>query len=251
MKKAAFSAISIFIILTLVLVLKTEKHPMTKNKENFNSDSKAMKLELAIENNDAKGVAQAVQEGADPDIQGPNGLSPLMAAVGQFKTSAAGELLRLGADPDITDHEGDSAVTLAVRAYKKDPGLLEMLINAGGNPNALFPDKSPAIEYFLNDRNFKGAEALIEAGADINALTRAKRPLIISHGIRENWDVVWFLIECGARYNYPDEAFTWQEIFSTPKTTPPDSPLWPFKMKVWQFLKKNNQNVPEKIEELK
>ncbi len=191
---------------------------MAENSNRFVQTPEAVRLARAVENNDAKGVAQAIQEGADPNI---------------------------------TDNEGDSAVTLAVRAYKKDPGLLEMVMNAGGNPNALFPDKSPALEYFLNDRNFKGAETLIEAGADINALSRARRPLIISHGIRENWDVVWFLIECGARYNYPDEAFTWQEIFSTPKTTPPDSPLWPFKVKVWQFLKKNNQNVPEKIEELR
>jgi hypothetical protein len=43
---------------------------------------------------------------------------------------------------------------------------------------------------------------------------------------------------------------TWAKIFSTPAVTPPDSPLWPYKVKVWHLLKGKKQAVPPTIDDL-
>ncbi len=232
------------------LLLLGNRESEGKKMKYFGQAPKAVQLENAIENDDAKGVAQAIFQGVNPNTKGLYGVTPIIMAVGQLKAQAASELLRLGANPNTTDDEGDNAVTLAVRAYKKKPKLLKMVMDSGGNPDILFPDNTPVIEYFLNGREYEGARYLIDSGANIDARTRAKRPLIISHGLRENWDVVWTLLQFGAKYDYPHEAFTWQDIFSTPDTTPPDSPLWPFKVKAWKFLKENKQIVPKNIEAL-
>ncbi len=235
------------LLLFCSLLLLGNRESEGRKMKYFDQVPKAVQLENAIEHDDAKGVAQAIFQGANPNTKGAYGVTPIIMAVGQLKAQAAFELLRLGADPNITDDEGDNAVTLAVRAYKEKPKLLKMVMDSGGNPNILFPDNTPVIEYFLNAREYKGARHLINSGANIDARTRAKRPLIISHGLRENWDVVWTLLQCGVKYDYPHEIFTWQDIFSAPDTTPPDSPLWPFKVKVWKFLKENKQIVPKNI----
>ncbi len=250
MRNAIFAAIILFTTSVFFLVLVGSKKSMTENLKYFGLTPEECHLEQAINNDDARGVAQSITQGVNPNIKGLHGTTPLIMSVAKLKKRAASELLRLGADPNIADNGGDSAVTLAVMAYEKEPELLKMIMKSQGNPNALLPDKNPIIEYFLSARNFKGARFLAESGANINARTRAKRPLIISHGIRENWDVVWTLIELGAKYSYPKENFTWKEIFSNPDATPPDSPLWPLKVKVWKFLKGKKQIVPEKIEDL-
>jgi hypothetical protein len=223
---------------------------MNHNVKYFKKNDAETVLEQAIEQDDAAGIVQAVSQGADPNTRGLYNITPLMMAVGKIKPLAAAELLRQGGKPNLFDDEKDNAVTLAIRAYKKEPKLLRMVLEAGGDPNTLFPDNSPSIEYFLDDHNYDGACYLAEAGADINARTRAGRPIIISNGIRQEWDAVWALLELGAEYDYPDEPITWEKIFSTPNVTPPDSPLWPYKVKVWKFLKQHNQDVPEKIDNL-
>ncbi len=130
----------------------------------FGQTPETTQLERAIDNDDAKGVAQAISTGADPNTKGLHGVTPIIMAVGKLKKQAAAELLRQGAKPNITDIEGDNAVTLSVRAYKREPQLLEMVMSSGGDPNSRFPDGNPVIEYFLNDRNFKGAGYLNDSG---------------------------------------------------------------------------------------
>ena len=239
----------IIILFCSLLVLDNQKSE-GKNMKYFGQTPETMQLERAIDNDDAKGVAQAISKGADPNTKGLHGVTPIIMAVGKLKKQAAAELLRQGAKPNITDIEGDNAVTLSVRAYKREPQLLEMVMASGGDPNSRFPDGNPVIVYFLNDLNFKGAEYLKDRGADIDAENRARDPLIMSYGIQEDWEVVWFLLDSGVAYDYTHGPYRWQKIFKTPDVTPPDSPLWPFKVKVWKFLKEKRYNVPETIEDL-
>ncbi len=216
----------------------------------FKKSSAESALERAIEHDDAVGIAKAIKDGANPNTRGLHGVTPLIMAVGKLKKQAVAELLRYGASTELRDNERDNAVTLAVRAYKREPQLLDMVLKAGGDPNTLFPNDDPVIVRFLNDFNFEAVRYLKNAGANIDARNKSEDPLVISYGISEDWDAVWTLLELGAKYNYPNESFSWQDTFSTPDPTPPDSPLWPYKVKVWKFLKQNGQAVPNTIEEL-
>lgn len=224
----------------------------TKGKETMyftNNDAEKL-LERAINADDAGGVADAISKGAKSNTIGLYGVTPLIMAVGKLKTMATAELLRHGADPQTRDLEKDNAMTLAVRAYHKNPKLLQLLIEAGGDPDTLFVNENPIIMRFLTDYNFDAVRFLARQGANINAKTRSDDPLVLSYGLSEDWDAVWTLIELGAEYDYPHERFSWMELFSNPNRHGPDSPIWPYKVKVWKFLKEKGIVVPEKIDDL-
>jgi hypothetical protein len=207
-------------------------------------------LEQAIDQNDADLVARAIQRGANPNLRGLHGVTPLLMAVGKLKPRAAAELLRQGADTGERDAEGDNAVTLAVRAYQKNPDLLRLIIDGGGDPNTLLANGNPIAVSLLDDAQFGGFRYIVSAGADVNAYTRTHYPLLLKYAISEDWEAVWHLLELGARYHYPDANVTWRELFSAPNVQPPDSPSWPYKVKVWRFVKERGEPVPEDISEL-
>jgi hypothetical protein len=224
---------------------------MEKKKIMYFTKNEAEKLlERSIESDDDVGIVKAIKEGANPNTQGLHGITPLIMAVGKFKKQAVFELLNHGASTEQRDLEGDNAVTLAVRAYKREPELLHMILKSGGDPNTLFSNGNPIIVRFLNDFNFDAVRYIKNVGANIDARNKSERSFIISYSISEDWDVVWILLELGAKYIYFHEPMNWRKIFSTPNITPPDSPLWPYKVKVWKFLKQNKQVVPKAIEEL-
>ncbi len=207
-------------------------------------------LEKAIKNDDAAGIAAAIREGASPNVIGLHGTTPLIMAVGKLKKNAVAELLKQGAKTELRDLSDNNAVELAVSAYKKEPQLLEMILKAGGDPNTLYNDGNPVIMYFLSAYDFDAVRMLHKAGANINARNRSKDLLVRKYAISEDWDAVWVLLELGAKYNHPNETFSWQELFSSPEVHAPDSPIWPYKVKVWKFLKKNGESVPAKITDL-
>lgn len=193
-------------------------------------------LEKAIDANDAQAVASALAAGARANARGALGVTPLEYAVGTFHKRAAEALIVAGADPNLKDDEGDSAVTIAVAVYARDPALLQMVLQAGGNPNIKRPDGEPVIVRFLNDRNLDAITYFHAHGADINARVK-EEPMVVTYAISEDWDVVWRLIQLGARLDTPRirEGLTF--AFKGPEITLPGSPLYPAKVEVWRHLK--------------
>jgi hypothetical protein len=240
------------LVLLLSLLMACSSDTKTKGKETmyFTHNDAEVLLEQAINADDAAGISIAIEKGANPNTVGLHGVTPLLMAVGKIKPHATAELLLHGADPQIRDKEKDNPMTLAVQNYQKEPKLLQMLLNAGGDPNTLTADNNPIIKRFLSDYNFDAVRYLAGQGADINARTRSEDPLVLSYGLSEDWDAVLTLLELGADYDYPDERFSWMEIFSNPNRHAPDSPIWPYKVKVWKFLKERGMAVPDKIEDL-
>jgi len=207
-------------------------------------------LERAIENDDAAGIATAIATGANVNSLGEHGVTPLILAVGKGKRQAVAELLRHKANTDLRSQDGETAVTLAATAYKKHPHLLDMLLKAGANPNTLFSDRNPIMVRFLNDHNLDAVRYLHAAGANLDLRSRSNDPLVFVEAIKQDWDAVDLLLSLGAKYDYKDAPITWMEIFGNRFPTPPDSPLWKYKVKAWRFLKQNGQFVPRNIEDL-
>jgi len=254
MVKALSGIPGILVVILILLAFLSDtsaagaKEP-TMKKYFQGSDAEKM-LEQAIRQDSAEGIVKAVKAGADPNTRGLYGVTPLEMAVGDLRKNAVAELLRQGADMNVRDAEGNTAVTWAVVAYKRDPQILDMLLDAGADPNTLLNDDDPIIVWFLAVHDLDAIRYLHEKGANIDARDRSKRPLIIGEGISEDWDSVWTLLELGAKFDYPNEAFTWHDIFSTPTDTSPASTLWPFKVKVWKFLRQHGQPVPARLEDL-
>lgn len=198
-------------------------------------------LERAIEADDAGAVAAAIALGANANARGAHGVTPLLFAVATRRKGAAQELIRHGADPNLKDAEGDSAVTLAVNDYARDPVLLDMVLNAGGDPNTARPNGNPVMTRFLNDFNLDAITFFHSRGASIDAEVN-ERPMVVDCAIAVDWDVVWHLIELGARLDTPKVQDGLMFAFKAPEITPPDSPLYPAKVKVWQQLKQLGLN---------
>lgn len=201
-------------------------------------------LEAAILNDDTAAVARAIDAGANPNARGQHQVTPVEYAVGHLKKQATAELLRRGANPNLKDAEGNNAVTLAVSAYRKVPELLEMVLRAGGDPNTRLPDNDPILVSFIIERNLDGIRLLKMAGANLNIRDRSDRPLVVKSGILQFWDVVWCLLGLGATYDYSGEPKNLAKSLANSDVTPPDSPLWPYKVKVWHFLHDRGMVLP-------
>jgi uncharacterized protein len=210
-------------------------HP-SLGSNNMQFSGKDVGLERAIAADDATAVRAALTAGALVNARGAHGVTPLEFAVGSRHKRAAAELIRHSADPNLKDAEGDNAVTLAVSAYARDPELLRLLLDAGGDPNTRRPDGDPVMVRFLNDRNLQAITYLHSRGASIDAMVNG-RPMIVDAAYGTDWDVVWRLIELGARLDTPAVKAGLSEAFKVPGATLPDSPIYPYKVNVWHRLK--------------
>ena len=74
--------------------------------------------------------------------------------------------------------------------------------------------------------------------------SRAGDPIITDASTGRDWDVVWCLVELGARYDYEVGIGRPSAGHSSGTFPAPDSPIYPYKKKVWQFLKDHGIAVP-------
>lgn len=216
----------------------------TRMAAGFFDDRITGALESAVVADDAMAIAAALAAGAVVNARGRHGVTPLMIAVDRQKQRAVARLLEAGADPNLAAADGASPVSLAVQNHRSGPGILSLLMHAGGNPDLRRPDREPVIMRFLNNRDCDGIRAWKRYGADLDITTRAGDPIITAAALRQDWDVVWCLIELGARYDH--ESSSRQPISRSLIGPFPaeDSPIFPFKVKVWDFLKSKGVAVP-------
>lgn len=203
-----------------------------------------VRLERAIEADDREQVSDALALGAGANARGARGVTPLMIAVGLEKRQAVLELLAHGADPNARADDGVSPVGLAVENYGGGPEILMEIMRAGGDPNARRPNRDPVIMRFVNDRNCDMIRRWRELGADLDVATRAGDPIITAAALRADWDVVWCLLELGARYDYEQSS---RQPLSRSFLNPfpaNDSPIWQFKLKAWAFLRDKGVALP-------
>lgn len=195
------------------------------------------KLEAAVRADDRAAIAAALASGANVNARGIHNITPLMIAVDRLKRNAVSELLAAGANPNLKADDGASPVSLAVENYRDAPDIMFAVFKSGGDPNIRRPNDDPVIKRFLNDRNCEFIRHMKALGADLDITTRAGDPIITAASTAGDWDVVWCLIELGAKYDY-EKTSRAPLTRSLAGTFPSfDSPIFPYKQKVWQFFK--------------
>lgn len=201
------------------------------------------KLEAAIMADSRAAIVDALAAGADVNARGIHNITPLMIAVDRLKHQAVTELLARGANPNLKADDGAGAVSLAVENYRDAPDIMFALFKSGGDPNTRRPDNDPVIKRFMNDRNCEFIGHMKAFGADLDITSRADDPIITGASTARDWDVVWCLIELGAKYDYEKTSRRPLSVSLAAKTPSPDSPIYPYKKKVWQFLKDHGVSV--------
>jgi len=215
--------------------------PMTPTRAPFFAAGPQAALEQGIRADDAAAIARALAGGARVDARGPHGVTPLMIAVDAQRPQAVVALLRAGAAPNDKAADRNGVVSLAIRNHLGEPSgreILQAVLRAGGDPDTRRPDDDPVIFQFIDDHDVQGLRMLKSFGADIDIRDRAGDPLITSVAMAQDWDMVWALIELGARFDYENGAARRPLSLSLGLAFPaPDSPLFADKYKVWQLLK--------------
>lgn len=198
-------------------------------------------LERAITADDPEAVAAALAGGASVNGRGAHEVTPLEFAIGFMHKRAAAQLIRHQADPNLKDAAGDSAVTLAVDGYTRDPELLRMVLDAGGDPNTVRPDGNPVMYRFLTRSDLDAIAWLHARGASIDAMVNGE-PMVVAMALSLDWDVVWHLIALGARLDTPRVTNGLVGAFYNPQIPVPGSQKYQDKVKVWRRLKELGLN---------
>lgn len=118
-------------------------------------------------------IQKALDDGADSNASGSDGMTPLMAVSRNCGTPQIRLLLERGADPRPADKFGRTALHFAATAQEGDEGI-ELLIAAGANVHAVDGDgKTPLHSAAINSKwtGKAGAECLLRHNADPLART--------------------------------------------------------------------------------
>jgi hypothetical protein len=214
--------------------------PRSPTQAVFFASALEQRLELAIRANDGAQVTRLVVAGARVNARGRRDVTPLMIAVDAQAPDAVAALLRAGALPNARADDGAGPVYLAVEnhaARLHGHTILEMILRGGGDPNTRRPDGDPVLMRFVHDHDMDDLRWLKSLGADVDIQARTSRPVIADVAWGQNWDAAWCLIELGARVDYEGTPFALSEALNSPYASSPDAALYPYKLKVWQFLR--------------
>ena len=102
-------------------------------------------------------------------------------------------LVRLGAKPG-------PAMSEALKV--KDPAILEMLLQAGGNPNALTDQGSPIVFEWLSIMPAANLSQLIDKGLDVDVV-QYETPLAVEVTLKRRFDLLLLLARSGADLTRP------------------------------------------------
>ncbi len=213
---------------------------MASTKALFFSSGIQQRLEVAIRSDDATAIGLLVSEGAQANARGLHGVTPLMIAVDAQAAQAVAALLRAGANPNLKAADGAGAVHLAVENHAAAPqghAILEMIMRAGGDPNATRPDGDPVIVRFTYDHDLDSLRWFKSLGANLDIRGRSDRPILSDLAFSQNWDSVWVMIELGARYDYEGTPDALSGALNSTYASSPDAQLYPYKRQVWELFK--------------
>ncbi|EHD20420.1 MULTISPECIES: ankyrin repeat domain-containing protein [Brenneria] len=199
----------------------------------------------SIRNGDEAAAQRQLSQGLDLNIQGKEGITPLLWLVYETQNKKAVRLaLKLGANPNYKDGSGDSIVNRV--SGVRDPDWLRIVLDAGGDPNSIGRLDQPAIFSAINEERWSDIKLLVERGADVNLEDGQKRNSAHYAAYLDLYDIVYWLIEQGADTTIRDRtgsdlAFSVEDSLATMS---PQSPQYTWALKVKQLLQQRGVKFP-------
>lgn len=199
----------------------------------------------SIQKGDESAARHQLSQGVNLNIQGKEGVTPLLWLIYETKDKKAATLaLKLGVDPNYKDGFGDSAVNSVAGA--KDPDWLRIILDAGGDPNAIGRRGQPAIFSAINEQRWIDIKLLLEKGADLNLEDQNKRNSALYAAYVNEYEIVYWLIEQGASfdtYSSTGSSLAWR-VHDSLSIMSPKSPHYPWALKVKQLLLERGVKFP-------
>jgi ankyrin repeat protein len=142
-----------------------------------------------------------IDEGANPNARGNNGVTALMSALQKGDVAGAGVLLEAGADASLRDRQGNGIFHFCPHSIPES--LLKSLLAAGAELNTPNNSGITPLQSALHGYNMAIAEKLIKLGADPNTAGSTTPPLHLAVQMRSP-SLVDALIKAGAKIDALD-----------------------------------------------
>ena len=148
--------------------------------------------------------------GADPNVTDYMGAACIHHVVGEGCSKDVLEIVvNHGADIDAINKTNATALMLACEKGKKD--AIDVLLNAGANPNFADADGDTCLHYIArNDCCTEVVQAVISHGADVNVMNENNVTALMIACVRGNMHVINVLLNAGANPRISDaDDHTW------------------------------------------
>lgn len=152
----------------------------------FFGDPAQRSLAKAVEKGNLNQAREAIEQGAEVNTVGEEGMAPLFWALAKQNIEGFRFLLEQGADPniivDLPNHFQDrQAGAMEMAAQLEDSAYLRLLLEHRGDPNTIVNSRweTPLLYRAIMSRRLDIVRLLLDFGADINHRDKAgKTPLI-------------------------------------------------------------------------
>ncbi len=199
----------------------------------------------SIQKGDESVARHQLSQGVNLNIKGKEGITPLLWLIYETKDKKAVTLaLKLGVDPNYKDGSGDSAVNRV--SGVKDPDWLRIILDAGGDPNAIGRLGQPAIFSAINEERWADIKLLVARGADVNLPDEQKTNSAHYAAYLNQYEISHWLIEQGANintYSATGASLAWS-VEDSLSIMSPKSPHYPWALKVKQLLLDHGVKFP-------
>lgn len=164
------------------------------------------------DSNSAK-VTELIKSGADVNVQGANGLTPLMRAAGQGRPDIVEILLQAGANIDAKDIEGKTSL-MGVAMSNVEPDVAKVLIRHGAKLDERANSGDTALIFAAKFGHEQVAREIINAGAKLHEKdSNGRTALVIAASCQP--ETLKALIEKGALSDEQDALAALHEARST------------------------------------
>lgn len=217
------------------------KHPISE----FYDDPQMRELAAAAARGDIATIDRLVDEGADVNRQGKEGMQLLLWAMWADNEKGFLRLLEHGADPNVFTELGGSVMKFAAGA--KNPFFLKMALEHGGNPNWIDPRNGRSIIFdAINPHSSEPIELLIKARANLNVWNRkdefASTPVFMAAALNQ-YNIVYILLQAGADYNITTDGGRSLSSYIEKYPVAPKSKSYQWRNKVVEWLREHGVEV--------
>jgi hypothetical protein len=154
---------------------------------------KPRELSSAIAAADTAAMKTAIDSGADPNLAGKDGTTPLEFAIAQ-KPELVGALVRLGANPNPNT---EGRLTPLAQALTKTGPAFDLLLDVGADPNGNGDYAAPIIFSAISGAWPVRYEKLVASGADIHRIGPRGRTTLMVAAESSRWKIALDLLQRG------------------------------------------------------